>query len=363
MAVFRRSKVWWYDFRINGVRIRESTNATTRSAAIQAEALRKTELARGHVPRPVNGPTPRFVDFAQGEFANWCANEHRDHASTYERYMRSIKALREFFGSRTLNAIDSGLVEKYKLVSSQQRRKNARDHHRVSAASVNRDLAALRVLFNLAVKLHLAVINPVIGVKFFPEPNRYSRVLAPEEEQRYLDAASPLLRDVATVMLETGLRPGEVCRLRVSDVDLQLRSISVRSGKTACSQRHIPLTRRALAVLQHRALQTGSEWLFPSPYDPERSVTRVNRAHEAATARANIRPGFRLYDLRHTALTRMALSGIDLPTLKELAGHSQIQMTMRYVHPTPEHKRRAMAKFEAFVSAPSSLSEASPQVR
>lgn len=42
----------------------------------------------------------------------------------------------------------------------------------------------------------------------------------------------------------------------------------------------------------------------------------------------------------------MALAGIDLPTLKELAGHSQIQMTMRYVHPTPEHKRRAIAKFE-----------------
>ncbi|MEK7216995.1 MAG: tyrosine-type recombinase/integrase, partial [Chloroflexota bacterium] len=45
-------------------------------------------------------------------------------------------------------------------------------------------------------------------------------------------------------------------------------------------------------------------------------------------------------DLRHTALSRMAMAGIDLPTLKELAGHSQIQMTLRYVHPTPEHKRR-----------------------
>lgn len=45
----------------------------------------------------------------------------------------------------------------------------------------------------------------------------------------------------------------------------------------------------------------------------------------------------------------MAMAGIDLPTLKELAGHSQIQMTMRYLHPTPEHKRRAIEKFEEFV--------------
>ena len=65
--------------------------------------------------------------------------------------------------------------------------------------------------------------------------------------------------------------------------------------------------------------------------------------------RAGVVPAFRLYDLRHTALSRMAMAGIDLPTLKELAGHTQIQMTMRYVHPTPEHKRSAMARFEAFV--------------
>ncbi|MBI4460505.1 MAG: tyrosine-type recombinase/integrase, partial [Acidobacteria bacterium] len=56
--------------------------------------------------------------------------------------------------------------------------------------------------------------------------------------------------------------------------------------------------------------------------------------------------GFRLYDLRHTALSRMAMSGIDLATLKELAGHFQIQVTMRYVHPTPEHKRMAIERFE-----------------
>jgi len=45
----------------------------------------------------------------------------------------------------------------------------------------------------------------------------------------------------------------------------------------------------------------------------------------------------------------MAMAGIDLPTLKELAGHSQIQMTMRYVHPTPEHKRAAIERFELYV--------------
>jgi len=348
MAIFRRGRVWWYDFRINGVRVRESTNATTRAAAVQAEALRKTELAAGHVPRVSTEPSPRFLDFAYGEFAEWCANEHRDHPSTYQRYMKSIKAMTDFLGARTLSAIDSGLVERYKLHRSQQHRKNARDGRLVSPASINRDLAVLRILFSLAVRLRRATLNPVNGIKFFPEPVRFSRVLSREEEARYLNAASPLLRDVATVMLETGLRPSEVCQLRVGDLDQQFRSIRVRKGKTASAQRHIPLTNRAYELLQGRVKQAGGDWLFPSPLNPLVPVCRVNRSHEAALRRSGIHTSFRLYDLRHTALTRMAMAGVDLPTLKELAGHSQIQMTMRYVHPTPEHKRRAILKFEEF---------------
>ena len=349
MSVFRRGRVWWYDFRINGVRVREATNATTRAAAVQAEALRKTELAAGHVPRVSTEPSPRFEDFAYGEFADWCANEHRDHPSTYERYMKSIKAMASFFESRTLSAIDAGQVERYKLHRSQQRRKNGRDGRLVSPASINRDLAVLRILFGLAVRLRRAPLNPVSGIKFFPEPVRFSRVLSGEEEARYLDVASPLLRDVATVMLETGLRPSEVCQLKVEDFDQRFRSIRVRKGKTASAQRHIPLTNRAYELLQGRVKQAGGDWLFPSPSNLQVPVCRVNKSHEAALHRAGIRQTFRLYDLRHTALTRMAMAGIDLPTLKELAGHSQIQMTMRYVHPTPEHKRTAIMRFEAFV--------------
>lgn len=192
-----------------------------------------------------------------------------------------------------------------------------------------------------------ATRNPVVGVKFLKENHSHMRVLKPEEEEQYLKAASPLLHDVAIVMLETGMRPGEVCKLRATDLDVRLRSVCVREGKTPSARRHIPLTERALDALARRAAKAKTEWLFPSPYDPSEPVIEVRKAHEAAVQRAEIKPRFRLYDLRHTALSRMAMAGIDLPTLKELAGHSQVQITMRYVHPTPEHKRRAIDKFES----------------
>jgi integrase len=63
---------------------------------------------------------------------------------------------------------------------------------------------------------------------------------------------------------------------------------------------------------------------------------------------ARLKSRFRRYDLRHTFGSRSAMAGVDLATLKELMGHSNISITMRYVHPTPEHKQEAVRKLERF---------------
>lgn len=354
MSVYRHGRRWWYSFSFRGIRYRESTGAPTREAALQLEATRRAELATAYGSKSPPG-SPRFLDFAYNDFRQWCAVEHRDRLSTNARYMRSIKALCAFFGGRTLGAITPGQVEQYKMYRSQQPRKHGRNGRLVTPAAVNRDLAVLRILFNYAIRLGKLTENPVSQVKFFRERQNHMRVLSPVEEECYLACAGPLLQDIAVLMLHTGMRPGEIYRLRVHDVDLGLRSVHIPMGKTANASRHIPLTQRAHLLLARRAQSSGTEWLFPCPFDPEKPIAGVRRAHDAAVRRSGIHH-FRLYDLRHTALTRMALAGIDLPTLKELAGHSQIQMTMRYVHPTPEHKRRAIEKFEkAFVElAPNS---------
>ena len=57
---------------------------------------------------------------------------------------------------------------------------------------------------------------------------------------------------------------------------------------------------------------------------------------------------FRLYDLRHTFLTRLGEANADPYTIQKIAGHSSILVSQRYVHPTPEHKKEAVRKLEKF---------------
>jgi integrase len=91
-----------------------------------------------------------------------------------------------------------------------------------------------------------------------------------------------------------------------------------------------------------------SQYLFAKKGDPERPIGAICWQHRQTLRKTGIRPAFRLYDFRHTFGSRSAMAGVDLATLKELMGHSTISMTMRYVHPTPEHKRAAVDKLERF---------------
>ena len=186
MSLFKRGGVWWYDFQVRGVRVRETSGFTSKSEAARAEALRKAKLIQSNGNLQVDEPSPRLEEFALTEFAPWSANQHREHLSTHERYMRSIKVLIHFFGQRTLDMISSADVERFKISRSLQHRKNAKDGRTVTPAAVNRDLAVLRILFNLAIRLKKARTNPVSGVKLLPEHNLQMRVLPFEEEEAYL---------------------------------------------------------------------------------------------------------------------------------------------------------------------------------
>jgi integrase len=174
------------------------------------------------------------------------------------------------------------------------------------------------------------------------------RTISIEEEIAYLTAAKQPLGDIARIILDTGMRPDEVFRIELSNVDFSDRTIFNAFGKTPAARRKLTMTDEVFLILKRRAVANKSPYAFPSHHTPDGPIKRVHKTHDRAVDRAGIKPRFILYDLRHTYASRAVMAGVDLPTLAALLGHTSIQMTMRYVHPAEEHKREAAGKFENY---------------
>jgi integrase len=146
----------------------------------------------------------------------------------------------------------------------------------------------------------------------FPEPLDSMRVISFEEQAAYLSETSQPLRDVASVMLDTGMRPEEVFRIRVENIDFKQKSIFNPFGKTKAARRTIPMTDDVAFLLKARAKaleEKESPFLFPSPHDLQKPVGSVKKAHKAAVERAKIKGHFGFSTRREQSASNLSLSG------------------------------------------------------
>ncbi len=362
MPLYKRpnSKFWWMNFWIDDFHVQKTTKCKNKRDAEAVERAYRTQIAKGEVGIETKKPAP-FFSAAMKEFLLWCKTEHAAKPATTRRYETSSKALLNFFGEKPLDQITPDDVEKFKQWRTKQRKqppakkksKKTATGKVIMPATVNRELACLKIVFNHYIKQDRLVKNPVSRVKFLQENNEHYVVLPPADEKIYLLACSQPLQDVASLMLDCGCRPDEVCRLRVSDVNLDQGWLAIPDGKTKAARRRIPLTARATSVLQNRLAHVKGDYLFAGGRmgdDVKNPIVKLNNAHSGALKRTGLKK-FRIYDLRHTFASRMAMAGVDIVTLAALLGHSRVQMVMRYAHPIEEHKIEAMQKLENFNAA------------
>jgi integrase len=150
------------------------------------------------------------------------------------------------------------------------------------------------------------------------------------------------LKPLVILSLNTGCRRGELFNLHRSDVNLDMELLTVSGGKTNRS-RHISLNSIATNTLrlwfeQHPTMGPN-DYVFESPKGGR--LNNVKRAWQTLLGDAGI-AGFRWHDMRHSFASRLVMAGVDLNTVRELLGHTDISMTLRYSHLSPEIKRRAV---------------------
>ena len=149
------------------------------------------------------------------------------------------------------------------------------------------------------------------------------------------------LRPLAIVSINTGMRKGEIFNLTWKDVDLKNKIITVEGSTSKSGQtRHIPINKESLEVLTNWKHQTGCEgFVFPGK-DGHR-LDNVKKSWDGLLKLAKIE-GFRWHDLRHTFASKLVMAGVPLNTVRELLGHSDLAMTLRYAHLAPDSKAAAV---------------------
>jgi integrase len=195
-------------------------------------------------------------------------------------------------------------------------------------------------MFNLALKWGKADENPAQPVEFLRENNGRLRYLERDRIAKLLDNCSPTLKNMVELVLNTGLRKSELLHLKWRDIDLKNKLLFVWDTKNKESK-SIPLNSRVIEVFKRIPRNLRSEYVFPSPVDQSKPWVDIRKEWSKALKKTNIE-NFTFHDLRHTFASHLVMAGVDLKTVQELLGHKRIEMTLRYAHLSPFHKRRGV---------------------
>ncbi|GAA3928582.1 site-specific integrase [Luteimonas lutimaris] len=301
-------------------------------------------------------------DFIRDHYAGWAkANQKAGQAT--------VDAIESVFGDlydRTLASLSPFDFERIKA-------KRLKD--KIKPATVNRDLSRIRGALSRAVDWGMIPEHPMRTVKQAKggDDSRVRYLTAQEEKalrgalvaregqrrasrQRhnawhaargttghpewpakgYTDHLMPMV----LLALNTGMRRGELLGLEWASVNLPGKLLTVTAGNAKSRKaRHLPLNAEALDVLTRWKKQASGRLVFPSPGGGR--MGNINSSWEALCTEAKL-ADFRFHDLRHTFASRLVMKGVDLNTVRELLGHSDIRMTLRYAHLAPDKLAEAV---------------------
>ena len=345
MAIFKRGRVYWYHFIFAGTHVQESTKQGNPRVARQMEAAHRTALAKGEVGIREKKPIPTLAEFIRDRFEPW-AKANFEHSSPktwrdwYRAQMRALVAYSPLSNCK-LDEITGEHAADYAA---------HRQAQSLQVSSINSGLRVMRRMLHLAVEW--GVIPRAPKIKLLRGEKHRERVITRLEEAKYLAAAPEPLASLATVLVDSGMRPEECFRLRweaITWVNGRHGSMLVTHGKTAAARRMLPMTPRVRSILESHwecAGKPAEGWIWPTatasghvePSTLKKQHLRTFKTLAEQAARNNEQPvrPFVLYSLRHTFLTRLGESGCNVWALARVAGHSAITMSARYVHPSED---------------------------
>ena len=323
MGVYKRGKVWYISYMVDGRQKKEKV-CENKKIAEQALLIRKAEVAQGKFRVASKRRRVLFRDFGE-EFLVWIG-EHRK-PETLRRYRTSMKALVAYFGHRLLGDIHPFHIEGYK----------SKRIEAVQGATVNRDLACLKRMFNLAIKWEQAKTNPARDIEFYTESKQSIRFLSENEASLLLSACKDQTQRLFVLIgLHAGLRYKEILSLKWSHINLDDRILVVSESKNNKAA-EIPMTNDIHEAL-NSAKRFGDFVISKGDGTPYVNFRKQWNQIIQQCGLKDCTP----HVLRHTFATELVRSGADLMAIKELGRWSSLELVQRYAHVSKDHRTRVI---------------------
>lgn len=282
--------------------------------------------------------------------AEWLATfkETTVKQSTYDRLLTSVKALEGFtIASMPIGEITCIDIQQYV---------NDLTKRGYGLSTIKKQMRIVTAPLKQASALHIIPADPGIGIRLpsrynVSKPERLIEAYNTQEQTALLNVLSSGRRTgyfAIALMIETGLRVGEVLALRWQDVQLTRKRINVRntvvrlankkqsfvqdSVKSESSRRTIPLTPEAINILEEQYARRVNEWVFANDDGERLSYEALRYQTRKACEEAGIEyRGEHVF--RHTFATNCYHKGIDVKILSRLLGHADVNITYNlYIH-------------------------------
>lgn len=331
------------------------------------------DATKGIDPRKKNNKAGiTLKDFIELHYKPWIIQDRKSGERTVKHIIRCFF---EPFGHLALKDLTPVIVDQWR---TQRLKLNT------SAETVNRDMISLKSALSKAVLWEFIEKHPLEKLKQLKSDNSVKvRYLSKEEEKRlrkalinrdtkikstrnngnqwrkernygllpdlslytFADYVSPMV----LLSLNTGLRQGEIFNLQWRHINFERATLTIegnfaKSGRT----RHIPLNTEALSILHAWREQSETNDFIFANHSGDR-FNNVKKSWTTLLKHADIQH-FRWHDMRHHFASRLVMAGVDLNTVRELLGHSDLTMTLRYAHLAPEHKANAVEKLVSHFS-------------
>ena len=302
--------------------------------------------------------SPTLSDFWKDTYRPWTDNNTKPASAKATEIAFRVHVL-PLLGDMRLGDIGPGEVEQLKGAMLKLKR---------APKTVNNVLGYLHRGLTLAVEHGL--LERVPGVGLLDVEDTEAEWLEPEEQNRFVAASGywPERHPLLVLLVETGLRIGEALAVRWKDVDLEKRVLRVRRTRVATSRgfgspkegdiRDVHLSTRATAILSaHRHLR--HELVFTTENSKPLTHAMVRDWVSDAAKKAGLAKHVTAHSLRHSRTANMTMAGVDEATIMRELGWKTTAMLARYRHLSPLHRRDAVEKVEAFLSAAKKKTEES----